>query len=143
MRIAAMLLFLAGLAAATPTAAAPPPSAGSPCARIEVRADSDLTGSRDRVFSAASVKDLAFVVTLSPGLAAAELLVRTPNGHAYQRLQARQDLATDASRKPIVRLPVSGTLIVNSSLYGEWQVEPRLPGGPAACGASERFTIVP
>ena len=38
-------------------------------------------------------------------------------------------------------LPVAGTSIVTSSLYGRWTVVPHLDGDPEPCGAGREFTI--
>ena len=38
-------------------------------------------------------------------------------------------------------LPVAGTSITLSSLYGRWTVQPYLDGQPAPCGPASRFTI--
>lgn len=38
-------------------------------------------------------------------------------------------------------LPVAGTSITMSSLYGRWSVEPYLDGQPGPCGPAARFTI--
>ena len=39
------------------------------------------------------------------------------------------------------RLPVAGTSITMSSLYGRWTVQPYLDGQPGPCGPATRFTI--
>jgi hypothetical protein len=39
------------------------------------------------------------------------------------------------------RLPVAGTSITLSSLYGRWTVQPYLDGRPDPCGPATRFTI--
>jgi hypothetical protein len=41
----------------------------------------------------------------------------------------------------IATLPVAGTSITMSSLYGRWRVEPHLDGQPGPCGPAARFTI--
>jgi hypothetical protein len=38
-------------------------------------------------------------------------------------------------------LPVAGTSITMSSLYGRWSVEPHLDGQPGPCGPAVKFTI--
>jgi len=38
-------------------------------------------------------------------------------------------------------LPVAGTSIMTSSLYGQWRVEPYLDGAPEACGPPRAFVI--
>jgi hypothetical protein len=39
------------------------------------------------------------------------------------------------------RLPVAGTAITTSSLYGKWKVVPHLDGAQAACGRGTTFAI--
>jgi hypothetical protein len=39
------------------------------------------------------------------------------------------------------RLPVAGTSIMLSSLYGKWKVVPHLDGGLKACGKATTFSI--
>jgi hypothetical protein len=41
----------------------------------------------------------------------------------------------------VSRLPVAGTSITLSSLYGRWTVEPYLDGATGPCGPVSRFTI--
>jgi hypothetical protein len=118
-------------------------------------------------FSAASVLDLEFWVVLptssatsAPGI---ELKLFTPNGHLYQTLSApfvapvvapvaprAAAAAGPASpgRPPrfqtvTLRLPVAGTTIVNSSLYGAWTAEAYLAGVPSPCTKALGFQIRP
>jgi hypothetical protein len=39
------------------------------------------------------------------------------------------------------RLPVAGTSIMTSSLYGKWKVVPHLDGDLRPCGAASSFSI--
>jgi hypothetical protein len=41
------------------------------------------------------------------------------------------------------KLPVAGTSIMTSSLYGTWRAEAYLDGGPKPCGPSKAFVINP
>jgi len=50
-------------------------------------------------------------------------------------VEGRQRLMLSSS------LPVAGTSIVTSSLYGSWTVVPYLDGRPEPCGTASRFTI--
>lgn len=52
---------------------------------------------------------------------------RTPTGQRGYRVSAR--------------LPVAGTSIMASSLYGKWKVVPHLDGSLKACGAATVFSI--
>jgi hypothetical protein len=49
--------------------------------------------------------------------------------------------ATRAEYELRARLPVAGTSITLSSLYGTWSVQPYLDGKPEPCGPAVRFTI--
>ena len=86
-------------------------------------------------YSAAKVDDLEITATIAPqvrGTHRLALKVFTPRGHLYQTLSVpfAGPSAPSRRRPPIVsqkvsaRLPVSGTLIVTSSLYGRWRVVP-------------------
>jgi len=48
---------------------------------------------------------------------------------------------TRAEYELSARLPVAGTSITLSSLYGTWSVQPYLDGRPEPCGPATRFTI--
>ncbi len=137
-----LLLLAAAVHPAPPQATAPP--VRQVCATVTVQDEAGDAGRPGAVFSAAAVKDIALVVSFvaPPPTTALDLVVRTPNGHVYQRLRVEADPA-DRARKVTARLPVSGSLIVNSSLYGEWKVAPHRIGHPTACGPAEPFTIDP
>ena len=55
------------------------------------------------------------------------VLARTPTGQRAYRVSTR--------------LPVAGTSIMASSLYGKWRVVPHLDGSLKACGAAAAFSI--
>ncbi|MHB0971491.1 MAG: hypothetical protein ACYC7A_05660 [Thermoanaerobaculia bacterium] len=42
-----------------------------------------------------------------------------------------------------VRLPVGGTMITTSSLYGTWSAEAYVDGEPLRCSQPAKFTIIP
>jgi hypothetical protein len=73
------------------------------------------------------------------------LKVYTPQGHLYQELPVTE-LAGPRGRgrgRGRARLPISGTLIVQSSLYGQWRIETQLDGSPRPCGAAVPFVVTP
>ncbi len=51
------------------------------------------------------------------------------------------DTQTRAYYSVSAALPVAGTSITLSSLYGRWTVQSYLDGQPAPCGPASRFTI--
>jgi hypothetical protein len=99
------------------------------------------------------------------------LEIYTPKGHLYQELTAavttvsnRDGLRIDVPGypKPMnlqrltavnrgeqshlqarLSLPVAGTLIVSSALYGEWTAKVKIDGEPMTCNRPVRFTIAP
>ena len=54
---------------------------------------------------------------------------------------ARRASASRGDYELQARLPVAGTSITLSSLYGTWSVEPYLDGEPEPCGPATKFTI--
>ncbi len=98
-----------------------------------------------------------------------ELEVYTPNGHLYQVLAA--PVTTDAARAgelvqlpgyarampmqvlrrvrtregpawvATLTMPVAGTYIVTNSLYGDWELKPRLDATPMSCERRFLFTL--
>lgn len=98
------------------------------------------------VFSASRVYDLHFRTILGgtpDGPHLLELRLYTPNGHLYQVLSVPFTGRHGARREPSASatLPVAGTAIMTSSLYGRWRVEPHLDGSPVPCGRSRGFVI--
>lgn len=103
-------------------------------------------------FSASTILDLNLEAAVK-GEHQLEFKVYTPKGHLYQSLTATMSapLATDGrrTREPkkgsaSATLPVAGTTIVNSSLYGEWKVEAFLDGErEIACAKPLSFVIEP
>jgi len=104
-------------------------------------------------YSAAKVDDLEITATIAPQVRGGHRLalkVFTPRGHLYQTLRvpvtasslpARGPWPPSRTHKVSARLPVSGTLIVTSSLYGRWRVVPYLDDAAAPCGRELRFEI--
>jgi hypothetical protein len=124
-------------------------AAAAQCSAVSVRSAEDPRARA--VFSATKILDLRLSVMLrglSPATVAQSVRFRvlTPKGNLYQELKAL--VSTD----PIpgqngqgphadTRLPVAGTSIMTSSLYGQWKVEPHLDGDLTSCGAATTFTI--
>jgi hypothetical protein len=95
-------------------------------------------------YSAARTVDLRFEATLlqdvGPGTRV-ELRLYTPRGHLYQLLRMAAPVSGGSSAPWTAVLPVAGTAIVNSTLYGEWRVEPHLDASPQPCGRALRLRI--
>jgi hypothetical protein len=64
-----------------------------------------------------------------------------PRPLEVQRLVPAGGSATRGEYELRARLPVAGTSITLSSLYGTWSVQPYLDGGTEPCGPATRFTI--
>jgi hypothetical protein len=65
-----------------------------------------------------------------------------PRPLEVQRLvPVRGDATSPVQYEVVSRLPVAGTSITTSSLFGRWSVEPYLDGETAPCGPAVRFTI--
>ncbi len=107
-------------------------------------------------YSAVQIQDVLFTAMLSPTLQGEHRLnlrLYTPHGHLYQTLKVPviappppppHGRRKPAPRQPIVvsaRLPVAGTSIVASSLYGRWRVVPHLDDAEEPCGRALRFEI--
>ncbi len=123
----------------------------SPAVALEV---SSLPKLRTRAlrFSAAKTDDLVFQARVLPrvrGSHRLELRLFTPRGLLYQTLSLPFDVRPARGRRlprPLVlsaRLPVSGSFITTSALYGRWRVVPFLDGAPQPCGRELRFEIMP
>jgi len=71
-----------------------------------------------------------------------QLHVYTPGGFLYQVLELPLDRA---SRKRVykARLPVAGTSIMTSGLYGRWKVVPYADDAREPCGKGRSFVIRP
>jgi hypothetical protein len=136
-------VLVAGAAMATPAHADKP--LRLPCPTIELRKAGAPRPPRRPVFSARQVGDLEFVLDYDHRLAGrrVELRLMTPSGHLYQTLA--DTFAPPRHHHPsgdlLLRLPVSGTLIERSSLFGEWRVDTFLDGNPTACHHPLRFTL--
>lgn len=151
-------------AVGAPAAVADSPAAtriGGPlCAEVRVRGSNLARPPRDLVFSSREVLDLRLEALLRRAPRGEHRLrfkVVTPAGFLYQVVTVpfvgavdRDPTAVgdatagaDRSRGHAVSalLPVAGTSITQSSLYGRWTVEPYLDDDAEACGPAARFTI--
>ena len=151
----AALLALQSMGANAPAAkdpAANPPGANAPsapharpasCAVVEIRSD---RGRHDRYrFSATRILALDFETRLSERRAhehTLRLRLYTPSGFLYQVL-AVPVAASRAHRRVEARLPVAGTSIMASGLYGRWTVVPQLDDSSEPCGPGRHFVIRP
>ena len=69
---------------------------------------------------------------------------RRVDGHARTVREQTQSPLEDGRRNAVsATLPVGGTAIMSSSLYGRWRVETFLDGAPRPCGKSAQFEIQP
>ena len=69
--------------------------------------------------------------------------ILTPKGHLYQQIQVTQPAESDDRVSRVsAHLPVAGTFISTSSLYGRWRVVPYLDDDPEPCAAASAFSIV-
>jgi hypothetical protein len=133
----------------------PPPKA---CTALWVTTPTDKAGTAGRasrrapVFSATSILDLELIVLVPAEYAGTnmELKLFTPKGHLYQTLEidsAPSKTSGDPSRRRYelltARLPVAGTTIVNSSLYGVWTAEAYFAGASSPCTQARAFAILP
>lgn len=135
--------------------------------------DLSAWGSGESRFQATRILDLDLEVRLAAGFTGDHVLhlkLLTPGGHHYQTLTvpiasaARtgemrrvegypRPLAVRVARaargsstgetKVGQRLPVAGTAIVASALYGTWTVEAYLNTATEACGPSGSFVLTP
>jgi hypothetical protein len=117
------------------------------CGSISVTSP-DRPRARER-FSAAKTLDLEFEMRLRKGREDEDpQLVRfrvlTPKGHLYQEIQTAPQRAERRRRGSTAsgQIPVAGTFIATSSLFGRWRVVPYLDDDPKPCGAAAVFSIV-
>jgi hypothetical protein len=97
-------------------------------------------------FSARKTVDLTFRMRLARADEDAHLVsfrVFTPKGHLYQEVQAVHRAGSGRRVSSLsAQLPVAGTAIATSSLYGRWRVVPYLDDSPQPCAAGSVFTVV-
>lgn len=140
MRKAGLLLLTAAFAL---PAAAEGRSQGRLCDAITVKSP-DKPRVRDR-FSATKTLDLEFSMRLrAPDQDAhmVTLRVLTPQGHLYQEiLLSHRPAPGKRGTKLTSRMPLAGTAIATSSLYGRWRVVPYFDDSPRPCSGGSAFTI--
>lgn len=142
-----MLLMLSAVLAAAPLAASSshePLERNAVCAVVEI--GSDQAPRKRRRFSATRILDLDFETHLFGRLKrerSLQLRLYTPRGFLYQVLETEVDPDRGRARRFEARLPVAGTSIMASGLYGRWRVVPHLDGERKACGPGRSFVIQP
>ena len=72
-----------------------------------------------------------------------QLRIYTPRGFLYQVLELPLDGAASRRRVFEARLPVAGTSIMASGLYGRFKVVPHLDDRREPCGRGRSFVIKP
>ncbi len=116
------------------------------CGNIEVSSP-NRPRARER-FSATKTLDLQFEMRLrdreddDEGPHVVTFRVLTPKGHLYQQIATEQRQVNRRVSRVSASLPVAGTFITTSSLYGRWRVVPHLDDDPEPCAAGAVFSIV-
>ena len=127
------------------------------CRRVFVSSpEAEKTRRRQPKFSAAEIMDIQFKTLVSrrlTGQHSLEFKVYTPKGNLYQSMTFQFDadapIPEDARRRTRrfqevkAILPVAGTSIVTSSMYGIWRVEAFLDGANQRCSRPRKFVIDP
>lgn len=141
-----MLLTLAALLALSATGegrSSQEHDRASSCEVVDIR--SDQRRHDDDHFRATQVLELRFEARLlghrERRRHTLKLRLYTPGGFLYQVLAVPVD--ADGRERLEARLPVAGTSIMASGLYGRWRVVPHLDESPDPCGPGRRFTIRP
>ncbi len=127
------------------------------CRRIFVSsAEAAKTRRKRPKFSAAEILDIQLQALVSRKLTghhSLEFKIYTPKGNLYQSITLQFDADApipEGARRWRRRfqevnavLPVAGTSIVTSSMYGTWKVEAFLDGNNRRCSRPRKFTIEP
>lgn len=140
-------VLLAGAALAGGSSREAGPSHASPerrvaCAVVDIASDS--LPRRRHGFRATSTLGLEFETQLVGHVRRErqlQLRVYMPQGFLYQVLEVEVERAGRKRRRLEARLPVAGTSIMTSGLYGRWKVVPHLDGEREPCGPARRFVI--
>jgi len=72
-----------------------------------------------------------------------QLRLYTPDGFLYQVLETRAARGRAGAFRYQARLPVAGTSIMTSGLYGRWRVVPHADGAREPCGPGRSFVMRP
>jgi hypothetical protein len=142
-----LLVLSAAVLSAAPLAAPSPPEPRerqAVCAVVEVR--SDQAPRVMRRFSATRILDLGFETLVLGRLKrqhSLQLRVYAPRGFLYQVLETELRPDPGSVRRLEARLPVAGTSIMASGLYGQWRIVPHLDGQREPCGLARSFVIGP
>jgi hypothetical protein len=127
------------------------------CRRVFVSSpEAAKTRSSKPKFSAAEIMDIQLQALISrklEGHHSLEFKVYTPKGNLYQSMTLQFDADApipEGTRRRSRRylevnavLPVAGTSIVTSSMYGTWKVEAFIDGNNRRCSRPRKFTIQP
>jgi hypothetical protein len=152
---------------------AAPAGGNNQCVTIHVSAPAGTHGQSGGGFSARLVDDLTVAVRFPGGVTDSHVLAldfATPKGFLYETVTVPVAAPNTAPRmrhlkgypRPVrelvprsvtsggstvhevdVPFPVGGTMIVTDSLYGTWNVSPRLDGAEQPCAPPTSFGIVP
>ncbi len=129
----------------------------SRCYRVAVSSpEAARTRRRKPRFSAAEIMDIQLKTLVSrklTGQHSLEFKIYTPKGNLYQSMTLQFDADApipEGARRRARRfqevsavLPVAGTSIVTSSMYGTWKVEAFLDGANRSCSRPRKFVINP
>ena len=102
--------------------------------------------SRRHSFRATRILALEFETQLSGHLrrgSSLQLRLYTPGGFLYQVLEVPVERGGRSRRRLEARLPVAGTSIMASGLYGRWTIVPHLDNRREPCGRGRSFVIQP
>jgi hypothetical protein len=123
-----------------------------PCLALEVVSTASPEKSLDRVptFSPIRDRDLQLRARLRriEGTHTMYFKVFTPRGYLYQTFAVpfpapgpERAARRERVHRVTATLPVAGTTIMTSGLYGQWRVEARLDAAPTLCGHPKSFVI--
>jgi hypothetical protein len=139
-----MLSALFALAPSEPRSLHEPSERPTACEVVEIRSNPWAHGHSR--FSATRILELEFETELS-GRPKHERTLRlrlyTPRGFLYQVLSTPLQAPGHSRRRLEAHLPVAGTSIMASGLYGRWTVKPFLDDAREPCGQGRHFVLKP
>lgn len=142
-----MLTLLSALLVIAPVGSPEPQHPAQPALSCEVSdVRSPQTPRRRHSFRATRIVELELEVLVHGRLKherRLQLHVYTPRGFLYQVLELPLDGAASRRRVFEARLPVAGTSIMASGLYGRFKVVPYLDDRREPCGRGRSFVIKP